>query len=328
MDQMKRESTLSSLDTMIRIAIFMVPIILMGCSSYGVTFYPHEEWRLDARIELSVDNDNATVRAAIERELDAKAVDLENRNIQFEWHKDESASYRYLVTAEGQGWQLLNESLFGGQAVIQAGQNPGEISISCDCMNALLRLPADPVLHDDERMITLSLAGSKIIANNSSPRRGSEKEEAYWQWQIDRGKLDPTTKSSGRVEVLLAELPKPSFQIDLTGSNCLALLTCVLSFLLAAALIITVKKAGLKIGLGLLWVALSPFVCYFAWSRVPLDQLKALCGPSPASQGPWVSFPCTSMLPFIAAIAALIGSFTACALVFALALILDKARSL
>ncbi len=95
--------------------------VLIGCGAVtsDITFYQNEEWKADTTLVLNP-QENAQLGATFEAELQKRAAQAKNEGLTLNWSKskqDENTAYR--ITAEGKGWQKLNEFAFSNSLTLR-----------------------------------------------------------------------------------------------------------------------------------------------------------------------------------------------------------------
>ncbi len=193
--------------------------LLAGCApiDFHSTFYNGEEWSVENRITLNPEQ-RSQQGAVIEAEIEKKAVEWRKRDIRYDWRiekRDDNTAY--VVNAAGRGWQTLNELVFDKRAMIQATNNPGEISFSYSSKDAL--------------PTSLRLTGRKIVSSNADEIRDNT---AIWK----------NIKSRERVEAVLTERSKFPLSLTCLGGSTLFLFAPVFSLFGASGVALLHSRTG------------------------------------------------------------------------------------
>ncbi|HMQ53027.1 MAG TPA: hypothetical protein PKE64_27115 [Anaerolineae bacterium] len=192
------------------IVLSVIATLLAGCLNLqtNIALHGQDEWHGVMAMQFAPefvemmeqgDSQTSTDTAELEEMLAhaQSAADRSDLNVTFDEVKGEDGSLNYLLQAEGQTLQSLNEVFFEGKADISVTEVNGQrqITIRADMAEDSDQAPSTP--EDIEMMkafglgVTVRISGGEIISSNASRVEGNT---AIWDF--------PTT-----IEVTLTEAP-------------------------------------------------------------------------------------------------------------------------
>jgi hypothetical protein len=147
------------------LAILSLLLLLTGCTMESETrIGNNEEWENVTTLTFSAETVELMggvdqLRSDIEDELEDENADYE-QSMRLDENSDGSVTY--VFTANGQGYDTLNEAVFDGSATIEADDN-NQVSIQYDFNS--LNIPAFEA-------VTFKISGSEIVDSNADEVAG------------------------------------------------------------------------------------------------------------------------------------------------------------
>jgi len=161
-----RQVAMQRLKRICLVVLACLVLLVAGCTTGAlsvtarVTLYAQQNW--SARVEVVYAQlEHQYAGAQIEQMLSMAVSQMRAQGIRanYQKHTQRNGNVQYIITASGQGYQLLNSNLLDGQAVIQVDEsyNPPQIIFSYAPFGSFFGAALSR---------TFSLSGGKILASN------------------------------------------------------------------------------------------------------------------------------------------------------------------
>jgi len=148
--------------------LLVLTLILSACGvvEQDITLAKNEKWKAETRLTLDQQTLALVSPTDIEQRLEAAKADLASIDVSYKWKKNinDDGSLTYTINTSGTGYDVLNSSVFDGEASIQTIDEDGTTEFNYTALG-------------DFRDYALMLHVGKVIEANGIV---SEKGEVSW----------------------------------------------------------------------------------------------------------------------------------------------------
>jgi hypothetical protein len=167
-----------------------------GAVDQSVTFYKNEAWEAETKLSLPGELVAFGGAAEVERQVEDQARQWRAQGANVSWKSSrDGTTLIYTFDLRGQGLNVLNATVFNGEAAIQVQQsgNKRHIHFSRQVSRGLF---------DELTRYTLALHGGEVISGN-----GRQLNRGSMEWINPSGRMEAVLTEKGRLNFTALLLP-------------------------------------------------------------------------------------------------------------------------